>query len=235
MASFKMHLIFRSSFQKIRPVEAFWTWMEPHFLAEQAPKAFPQLCHRKKAENSACKVIQRHFHSSTFKGDQENSDPVGEGQDFLWTAWKILPVCAQRGGPCGGEPRDYRTTSQKWSVPALAGWRHRKVTSPRDWSQSKDPSLGRSASPFFISPGSFNANLLNCLFIAGSSRLVELRNVYSCTVVYRAALRHGIYYVWSFITTIHIRADGEHESNTALLLPTALCYRWQEIGDPKAQ
>lgn len=232
-----MHLIFSSAFQKLGAIEAFWTGMRLLFLAEQAPKAFPKLCHRKKAENSACKVIQRHLHSkgSTFKADWENSDPVGEGQHFLWTAWKILPVCAQKGGPCGGKPGNYREISQKWLVPALAGWKHRKVTSPRDWSQSKDPSLDCSASPFFISPGSFNANLLNCLFIAGSWRLVELRNLYSCTVIYRAALRHGIYYVWSFITTIHIRADGEHESNTALLLPTALCYRWQEIGDPKAQ
>lgn len=176
------------------------------------------------------------FSQQHFQRRPRKLRPSRSGSRFPLDCLENPPcVCAQRGGPCGGKPRDYRTTSQKWSVPALAGWRHRKVTSPRDWSQSKDPSLGRSASPFFISPGSFNANLLNCLFIAGSSRLVELRNVYSCTVVYRAALRHGIYYVWSFITTIHIRADGEHESNTALLLPTALCYRWQEIGDPKAQ
>lgn len=66
---------------------------------------------------------------------------------------------------------------------------------PGDWSQPNDPSLGHCASPFFISPGSSNANLLKCLFIAGSWRLVELRNLYSCTVIYRAALRHGIYYV----------------------------------------
>lgn len=97
-----MHLIFISAFQKLGPVEAFGTGMGPRFLAEQAPKAFLQLCRRIKAENSACKVIQRHFHSkgNTLKGGQENSDPVGEGQHFLWTAWKILPVCAQRGGPC---------------------------------------------------------------------------------------------------------------------------------------
>lgn len=226
-----MHLIFSSSLKTWGQYKLFGQEWDCSFWLQ---KLFPNFAREKRQKTQHAKVIQRHFHSkgSTLKGDRGNSDPVGEGQHFLWAAWKILPVCAQRAGPCGGKPRNYREISQKGLVP---GWRHRKVTSPRDWSQSKDPPLARSASPFFISPGSFNANLLNCLFIAGSSRLVELRNLYSCTVVYRAALRHGIYYVWSFITTIHIRADGEHESNTALLLPTALCYRWQEIGDPKAQ
>jgi len=88
-----------------------------------------------------------------------------------------------------------QTNFQKRLVPAIVRWRHGKVAFLRDWSQPSDPSLGRPASPFFISPGSFTANLLKCLFIAGSWRLVELRNLYSCTVVYRAALRHGIYYV----------------------------------------
>lgn len=50
---------------------------------------------------------------------------------------------------------------------------------PCEWSQPNNPSLGHSASPFFISPGSLNANLLKCLFIAGSWRLVELKNLYS--------------------------------------------------------
>lgn len=62
---------------------------------------------------------------------------------------------------------------QKGLASALVRLRHSKVTLPRHWSQPNDPSLDHSASPFFISPGSFNASLLKCLFIAGSWRLVE--------------------------------------------------------------
>lgn len=134
---------------------------------------------------------------------------MGEGQYFLWAAWKILPVCAQKGGPCERKLCTFKSYFQKILMPALTYWRHRKVTFPCDWSQPSDPSWGHSTSPFFISPGSFNVNLLKCLFIAVSWRLVELRKRAN---VYRAALRYGIYYIWSFITTTHIRVDGEHDS-----------------------
>lgn len=197
------------------------------------------------SEHSATAKRKKTQRVKSFKGICTAKAEFSKEPEQIQTQWEWgnlsfgLPgKSPQKGGPCEGKPRTYRTISEKKKISTSTCTLEAQKDDFPTWlvtAQRADQSLGHSASPFFISPGSSNANLLKCIFIAGSWRLVELRNLYSCTVVYRAALRHGIYYVWSFITTIYIRADGEHESNTAALLPTALCYRWQEMGERKTE
>lgn len=133
-----MGVIFSSNFQENQSHKWDLTSWE-NGLQRHFSSCFRTLCYSKKEENAARKVIQRHLHSKSriFKGARANSDPVGGGQPFLWTAWKIPSERWPLRGQTTHLQNNFR--KKKRLAPALAHWRHRKMTFPRDWSQPNEP------------------------------------------------------------------------------------------------